>query len=112
MPQRIYPDQAPDQGSFTLTGNGSTNDIFTVTSGGTVQAVHWVVENPANVAGVYVDSGTGASKAASPGNEPVTSTMPWESDPGEFATWLSIYGPASTKVNAATAGGLIVYAQI
>ena len=112
MPQRIYPDQAPDQGSFTLTGAGSTNDIFTVTSGGTVQAVRWVVENPANVPGVYADSGNGTSHGATPGNEPVTSTAPFASFPGEDATWLALYGPAGTKVNAATAGGLIVYALI
>ena len=112
MPQRIYPTQAPDQGSATLTGGGSTNDIFTVSSGGTVQAVRWVVENPANIAGVYVDSGTGASHGATPGNEQVTASGPFVSDAGEYATWLAVYGPAGTKVNAATAGGLNIYAEI
>jgi hypothetical protein len=112
MAQRFYPDQAPDQGTFTLTGAGSTNDVFTLTSGGTVQAVRWVVENPSNVAGVYVDSGHGASHGATPGNEPVTSTQPFVSDNGEYATWLAVYGPAGAKVNAATAGGLIIYAEL
>jgi hypothetical protein len=112
MAQRFYPDQAPDQGTFTLTGNGSTNDIFTAISGGTKQAVQWVVENW-TAATIYVDSGTGTAHGATLGNEQVAGNGGvWSSVAGEYATWLAVYGAAGTHVNGITAGGITVYAEI
>ena len=112
MPQRIYPDQAPDQGSFTLTGNGSPSDVFTVTSGNVKQAVQWVVENYTGST-VYVDSGAGTSHGADPGNEQVPANGGvWSSVAGEYATWLAVYGAAGTSVNGTASGGLVVYAEV
>jgi aspartate/tyrosine/aromatic aminotransferase len=112
MPQRVYPDQAPDEGSFTLTGNGSSNDIMTVTSGNVKQAVQWVVENYTATT-VYVDSGTGTAHAASQGNEQVAGGGGvWVSNPGEYATWLAVYGAAGTAVNGTASGGLVIYSEI
>lgn len=98
---RIYPTNAARKGTTTLTGNGSANDIFTLSYPSKI-----TVQNN-TAATVYVAVGTGASSAATQGDEAVPAGVEFNSI--ELATWVAIYAAPGVSVNGTTSGGLVVY---
>lgn len=107
MATRNYPTNAARGGATTLTGGGSSNDVFTFAA-----PVQLVVQNNTG-ATIYVASGTGASSPATAGDEAVPSGAEYVAGGDNvwatLCTWVAIYGAAGTKVNGTAAGGIVVY---
>jgi hypothetical protein len=95
---RIYPTNAARGGSATLTGNGSTNDVFTFS-----QPCQVVLQNDTSGT-IYVATD---AVSATQGDEAIPAGAEYESD--NVASSVAIYGAAGTKVNGTAASQIVLY---